>query len=130
MADKDWPEDVLTPNFVLSIYKEVIAREQSCLTDTDMSYKIGSFSLSGKGYERNGFHLALTCDVLDFSSLEIAQASEEALLEQLRPIHRGMMSAEYKRKFEEKVNEICSLKDRAESLAEEVRSGFRRLETS
>jgi len=132
--EKEWPENVITPAFVGTINKFVTTRDQTRLIDKDVSYNIRSFHRTGGAgdWERKGLELRLTSAILEFENKPIAQVSEseEALLKQIEPIHREMMSAEYARKFEEKVNEIWSLKDRAESLAEQVRSGLLQLETS
>jgi len=132
--EKDWPENVITPVFIGTVSKFVKMRDQSHLMDKDISYDINSFHRTGGAgdWARKGLELRLTCAILEFQNTPIVQVreSEEALLKQLEIIHRQMMSAEYKKKFEKKVNEIYSLKDKAEGQAEEVRSVLRQLETS
>lgn len=134
---KNWPEKVLLPNFVLSIYEQVLGSKRNTFRLEDISYDIGLFSYSGQGFERKGRHLTTTYDA--YSGLELAQTSDEgiaileeaiAMLEDIRATHRQMMEMDYCRKFTSQVEHIGYLRGQADTLAHNVREALHRLQVS
>ena len=125
---KNWPERVLLPNFVLSIYEQVLGTKQNTFRLEDILYSIGSFSQSGQGYERKGLRLTTTYDA--YNGLELAQAADEATLEGVRATHREMMEVDYCRKFAADVEHIGHLLEKANALANKVGEALRRLQVS
>jgi len=126
--EKGWPKRVLLPNFVMSIYEQVLGNKRGTFRLEDISYNIGSFSHSGQGFERKGWHLTTTYDA--YNGLELAQADDEATLQRIKPIHRQLMEADHCKKFSTDVVRIRDLRKKAQTIGDEVRSGLRRLEIS
>lgn len=125
---KNWPEKVLVPDFVRTIYEQIIGTIQDAFQLEDISYNVGTFSHSGKGFLRKGFHLTVTYD--GYNGLELAQADNEATLERIKSIHKQMMELDYCRKFVAEVDEIRGLQKKAETIARKVREYLRKLEVS
>lgn len=125
---KDWPPIVLLPNFVLSIYEQVLGTIRNTFRLEDISYKIGSFSHSGRSFTREGLSLTTTYDA--YSGLELAQAGDEATLERVQGIHRKMFEIDYCRKFADDVVHIGYLREEAETIANNIRETLYRFEAS
>lgn len=123
---KDWPEKVLLPNFVLTIYEQILGIKQGTFQLQDISYDIGAFSHSGQGFERKGLHLTTTYNAYD--RLELAQAGDEVTLEHIKSIHRQMMEMDWHSQFNAEVERIREFQKKAEMLAHEVRDTLRKLE--
>lgn len=126
--ERNWPKSVLLPNFVMSIYEQVLGDKRGIFQVEDVSYKTAPFSQSGQGYERKGLNLTTTYDA--YNGLELVQADDEATLERIKPVHRQMMEQDYYKKFGEDVNRIRDLRKKADAIGDEVRNGLRRLEIS
>lgn len=126
--EKEWPKGVLLPNFVMSIYEQVLGNKRGTFRLEDISYNIGAFSHSGQGFERKGLHLNTTYDA--YNGLDLAQADDEATLERIKLIHRQMMETDYCKKFSTEVDRIRDLGKKAKTIGDEVRSGLRKLEIS
>jgi hypothetical protein len=125
---RQWPRRVLLPNFVMSVYEQVLGNKQGTFRLEDISYNIGLFSHSGQGFERKGLRLTATYDA--YNGLELAQADDEGTLERIKPIHRQMMETDYCKKFSTEVFRIRDLRKKAETIGDDVRSGLRKLEIS
>ena len=127
---RNWPEKVLLPNFVLTIYEQTLGTKQNTFRLEDISYKIGAFSHSGQGFERKGLHLTTTYDA--YSGLELAEAGDEAIavLEDIQATHRQMMEVDYCRKFAADVEHVGYLREEANTLANRVREALRRLQVA
>lgn len=127
---RNWQEGVVLPNFVLTIYEQVLGTKQNTFRLEDISYNIGAFSHSGQGFERKGLHLTTTYDA--YSGLELAEAGGEAIavLEGIQATHRQMMETDYRRKFAAEVEHIGCLREEANTLAGKVREALRRLQVS
>jgi hypothetical protein len=125
---RNWPENVLLPNFVLSIYEKVLGIEKNAFGSLGISYDIGQFSETGQGFERKG--LRLTIMYGDFDGPELAQASDEATLKKVSVVHRQMMEADYCGKFTPDVEHVGSLREEASAIASKVSEALRRLQFS
>ena len=125
---KDWPQNVLLPNFVLSIYEQVLGTIRNTFRLEDISYNIGPFSHSGQSFTRKGLSLTTTYDA--HSGLELAQAGGEATLKQIQSIHRQMMEMDHCIKFTAEVERIGYLREEANTLADKVRETLRRFQFS
>jgi len=125
---KNWPEKVLLPNFVLSIYEQVLGSKRNTFRLEDISYDIGRFSHSGQGFERKGLHLTTTYNA--YSGLQLAQAGDETILKGVQATHRQMMEMDYCRKFTAQVEHIGYLRAEADTLACDVREALHRLQVS
>lgn len=126
--ERDWPKRVLLPNFVLTIYEQALGLKHNTVRLEDISYSIGPFSHSGRGFERKGLHLATTYNA--YHGLALAQADDEATLQHVRSIHRQMMETDYSKRFAAEVERVSELRKKAEILAREVRDSLRKLEVS
>jgi len=126
--ERAWPERVLLPNFVTSIYEQVLGNKQGTFRLEDISYSIGAFSHSGQGFERKGLHLTTTYDA--YYGLDLAQADDGTMLERIKPIHRQMMETDYCKKFSTDADWIRDLRKKAETIGDELRGGLRKLEIS
>lgn len=126
--ERNWPNSVLLPNFVMSIYEQALGNKRGTFRLEDVSYNITPFSQSGQGYERKGLHLTTTYDA--YNGLELAQANDKATLERINPIHRQMMELDYCEKFSADVDRIRDLGKKADTIGDEVRNGLRKLEIS
>jgi hypothetical protein len=126
--ERDWPNSVLLPNFVVSIYEQVLGNRRDTFRLEDVSYNITPFSQSGPGYERKGLQLTTTYDA--YNGLELAQADDEATLEHIKPVHTQMIGPDYYENFGEDVNRIRDLQEKADAIGNEVRNDLRKLEIS
>jgi len=127
---RDWPKEVVLPNFVLSIYEQVLGTKQNTFRLEDISYDLRPFSRSAQGSMRKSLCLTTTYDA--YNGLELADASDEAIatLESIRATHRQMMEMDYCRKFTMQVEHIGYLRAEADTLACNVREALRRLQVS
>lgn len=126
--ERNWPNSVLLPNFVMSIYEQVLDNKRGTFRLEDVSYNITPFSQSGQGYERKGLQLTTTYDA--YNGLELAQANDEATLERIKPVHRQMMELDYCEKFSVDVKRMRELREKADTIGDKVRNGLRKLEMS
>jgi hypothetical protein len=127
---RDWPREVLLPNFVITIYEQALGTKQNTFRLEDISYNIGSFSQTGQGFERKGLHLKTTYDA--YNGLELAEAGDEAkaVLERIQATHRQMMETDYRGKFAAEVERIGYLLKDASAIASKVSEALRRLQVS
>lgn len=125
---RNWPESVLLPTFVLSIYEQVININRKAFSLEDASYNIASFSQTGQGFERKGLRLTVTYG--DGGGPELAQAGDKETLENVRVVHRHMMEEDYCQKFAADVEHICYLRQEAVTMAGKVGEALLRLQVS
>jgi hypothetical protein len=135
--EKDWPKRVLLPNFVLSIYEQVLGNKRDTFRLENISYNIGLFSHSGQGFERKGLHLTTSYDAYNgfelaraYSGLEPTQADDQAALERIKSIHRQMMEIEYGKKSVAQIGKVRELRTQADRLAHQVRDNLRKVQIS
>jgi len=122
--ERNWPEKILLPNFVLSIYEHVLGTKQDTFRPEDVLYNIGLFSHSGQGFERKGLHLTTSYGA--YQGLELARADDKTALDSVKSIHRQMIEADYSQKFTVEVAQLQSLRKKAEMLADKVRADLQK----
>ena len=125
---KNWPDRVLLPNFMLSIYELVLGSKRSTFRLEDISYEIKPFTHSGQDLTRKGLCLTTTYDA--YSGLELAQAGDDATLKSMQSAHRQMMEMDYGKKFTAEVEHIGHLRAEADSIACRVCEALRKLPVS
>ena len=130
MDIREWPERILEPSFVQSIYEQVwnTIRGKAVMLE-DISYNIKHWTTSGKDYRREGLYLFATIKE-PYHELELAQAGDQTVLESAQYAHRDMMRREYGEKFAEEVSRIKNLGKNAENLTSDFRKSISRLEVS
>ena len=124
----NWPDSVLFPAFMLTIYPQVLEMSQAASRPEDILYDIDSFKVTGQELTREGMKLAVTYDGYD--KLTLAEAPEVAILNRARKVHREMMGDEFCKKFLTGVTELRELKGAAETAASDVRSRLTKFEVS
>lgn len=125
---RNWPQEVLLPNFILTIYEQALGAKQNTFRLEDISYNIGKFNQSGQGYQRKGLSLNTTYNA--YSGLELAQADDEATLGRVQGIHRKMFEIDYCGKFADDVEHIGYLREEAETIAKNIREALYRLQVA
>ena len=135
--EKEWPKRVLLPNFVLSIYEQVLGNKRDTFRLENISYNIGLFSHSGQGFERKGLHLTTSYDAYNgfelaraYSGLEPTQADDQTALEHVKSIHRQMMEIEYGNRFVTQTGKVRELRTQADTLARQAGDNLRKLQIS
>lgn len=130
MEVREWPERILEPLFVQSIYEQVwnTVRAKAVMVE-DISYNIKQWTTSGKGYRREGLYLFATIKE-PYHDLELAQADDQTVLESAQNAHRDMMGKEWGEKFAEEVSRINDFAKNAENFTRDFRKNMIKLEVS